>query len=101
MAVKIEASEGRGAWLRVIMHEGRKHELRDVGRTIGLPVVRIIRRRIGNLALGDLKPGAYRELTAGETADLQKPPAQPKKGRATEKKNSSAPALTKRKSPRG
>lgn len=88
MAVKLEGSEGRGAWLRVIMHEGRKHELRDIGCRIGLPVVRIIRRRIGSLALGDLKPGQYRELTAMETASLVAPPAQLKKPRAADKEKS-------------
>ena len=82
MAVKLESTEGRGAWLRVVMHEGRKHELRDVGRQIGLPVVRIIRRRIGSLLLGDLKPGQYRELTDKETAALLSDPADKKKPRA-------------------
>lgn len=90
-AVKIESTEGRGAWLRVIMHEGRKHEIRDVGRTIGLPVVRIIRRRIGGLALGDLKPGAYRELTPSETADLTALPGLPKRIRVPLKKKYSGP----------
>jgi 23S rRNA pseudouridine2605 synthase len=71
MAVKFESTFGRGAWVRVIMHEGRKHELRDIGRTIGLPVVRIIRQRIGSFTLGDLKPGTYRELTEKETESLQ------------------------------
>jgi 23S rRNA pseudouridine2605 synthase len=71
MKVKLEGSEGRGAWLGVIMHEGRKHEIRDIGRTIGLPVVRIIRRRIGGLGLGKLKPGAHRELTPSETNALR------------------------------
>jgi len=71
MAVKFQSTFGRGAWVRIIMHEGRKHELRDIGRTIGLPVVRIIRQRIGGFTLGDLKPGAYRELTENETESLQ------------------------------
>jgi 23S rRNA pseudouridine2605 synthase len=81
MKVRLEATQGRGAWLRVIMHEGRKHELREVGGRIGLPVVRIVRRRIGNLSLGDLKPGAYRELSAKEVESLTggAPPAAPKK----------------------
>jgi 23S rRNA pseudouridine2605 synthase len=82
MAVKFESAEGRGAWLRVTMHEGRKHELRDVGRTIGLPVVRVIRRRIGGIALGELKPGAYRELNAKETAELRALRPHPKKARS-------------------
>jgi 23S rRNA pseudouridine2605 synthase len=88
MSVKIESNEGRGAWLRVIMHEGRKHELRDVGRRIGLPVVRIIRRRIGALALGDLKPGQYRELTERETASLLSAPARTQKHRTVRLRSS-------------
>jgi 23S rRNA pseudouridine2605 synthase len=78
MEVKIESLEGRGAWLRVVMREGRKHELRDVGWTIGLPVVRIIRCRIGPLSLGGLKAGACRELSPGEMSALQALPARPK-----------------------
>ena len=77
MAVKFESTFGRGAWVKVIMHEGRKHELRDIGRTIGLPVVRIIRKRIGSFILGDLRPGTYRELTEKETAELQTFPEKP------------------------
>jgi 23S rRNA pseudouridine2605 synthase len=80
MVVKFESTEGRGAWLRIIMHEGRKHELRDIGQTIGLPVVRIIRKRIGSFHLGALGPGTYRELTPKETADLLSIPAQPEMG---------------------
>jgi 23S rRNA pseudouridine2605 synthase len=101
MRVKLEATEGRGAWLRVIMHEGRKHEIRDVGRTIGLPVVRIIRRRIGGLALGDLKPGAHRELTASETAALQSFHVQPKQKLPPAKKKPVTPVRRKEKSSRG
>ncbi len=71
MQVLVEAPEGRGAWLRVVMHEGRKHELREIGRCIGLPIVRIIRRKIGSLALGGLRPGQYRELTPAEIASLR------------------------------
>jgi 23S rRNA pseudouridine2605 synthase len=79
MTVKFESTFGRGAWVRVIMHEGRKHELRDIGRTVGLPVVRIIRQRIGSFRLGDLRPGAYRELTEKEIAELQTIPNKPVK----------------------
>jgi 23S rRNA pseudouridine2605 synthase len=100
MAVKLEAAEGRGAWLRVIMHEGRKHELRDVGSRIGLPVVRIVRRRIGTLALGDLKPGQYRELTDRETASLLAAPVRPKKPHAMQKRASGF-KIAKEKSRRG
>ncbi|MDW8326013.1 MAG: pseudouridine synthase [Anaerolineales bacterium] len=58
-------------WLRVVMREGRKHEIRDIGATLGLPVKRLIRVRLGSLRLGDLKPGEWRYLTAAEVAELK------------------------------
>lgn len=58
-------------WLRVVMREGRKHEIRDIGATLGLPVKRLIRVRLGSLRLGELKPGEWRSLTAAEVAELK------------------------------
>jgi len=101
MGVKVESTEGRGAWLRIIMHEGRKHELRDVGRTIGLPVVRIIRRRIGGLTLGDLKPGAYRELGPAEIKALLEEPGRGKTVRPRGRPASPPTGGTRGKSRRG
>lgn len=69
--VKIESSNANGAWLRIIMHEGRKRQIREVGKRIGLPVQRIIRVRIATLLLGDLKPGEWRHLTSSEIKRLQ------------------------------
>jgi 23S rRNA pseudouridine2605 synthase len=68
--VSIEESLGKQTWLRVVMHEGRKRQIREVGARIGLPVVRIIRVRIGSLRLGNLKPGDWRYLTPSEIAKL-------------------------------
>ena len=56
-SVNIESNFGKGTWLRIIMREGRKRQIRETGSQIGLPVVRIIRIRIGSLRLGSLKPG--------------------------------------------
>jgi 23S rRNA pseudouridine2605 synthase len=69
--VFIESSAGKGAWLRVTMGEGRKRQIREIGKVLGLPVVRIVRIRIGSLRLGTLKPGEWRYLTANEIADLK------------------------------
>jgi 23S rRNA pseudouridine2605 synthase len=101
MRVKIEAAEGRGAWLSIVMHEGRKHEIREIGRTIGLPVARIIRRRIGGLLLGNLKPGAHRELSASETAALQSPPPSPIGRGAPQNRRKPGAVRRKGKPPRG
>ncbi|MBI5952371.1 MAG: rRNA pseudouridine synthase [Chloroflexi bacterium] len=65
------STAGKGAWIRVIMGEGKKRQIREVGRLLGLPVVKIIRLRIGTLRLGHLKPREWRHLTAEEVAELK------------------------------
>lgn len=69
--VSVESPFGKGAWLRVIMHEGRKRQIRETGRLLGLPVVRIIRMRIGELLLGSMKPNEWRYLTEHEVLRLK------------------------------
>lgn len=70
--VRFESTSGKGAWIRVIMHEGRKRQIREIGFLLGLPVVRILRVRIGTLRLGNLKPRQWRYLTANEVSELKK-----------------------------
>ena len=69
--VEIETHSGKGTWVRVIMKEGRKRQIRDTCRQIGLPVVSIVRVRIGNLHLGNLKPKQWRHLTPAEIKGLK------------------------------
>jgi 23S rRNA pseudouridine2605 synthase len=70
--VRITEAKGKGAWLRVIMREGRKRQIREMGRLTGLPIVKITRVRIGSLRLGDLKPRQWRHLTPDEITALKK-----------------------------
>lgn len=70
--VRFESTSGKGAWIRVIMGEGRKRQIREIGFLLGLPVVRILRIRIGTLRLDKLKPRQWRYLTAQEVAELRK-----------------------------
>ncbi len=58
------------AWIRVVMREGRKRQIRETARTLGLRVRRLVRVRLGNLRLGELKPGEWRHLTAAEVRHL-------------------------------
>lgn len=69
--VRPESKAGKGAWLRVTMGEGRKRQIRQIGALLGLPVVRIIRVRIGTLNLGSLRPGEWRHLSPNEVSSLQ------------------------------
>ncbi len=69
--VRITGTHGKGAWLQVILTEGRKRQIREMGRLTGLPVVRIIRVRISSLQLGNLKPRQWRHLTPKEVSELK------------------------------
>jgi 23S rRNA pseudouridine2605 synthase len=53
------------------MKEGRKRQIRDTCHQIGLPVVTIVRVRIGSLYLGNLKPNQWRYLTPAEIEGLK------------------------------
>jgi 23S rRNA pseudouridine2605 synthase len=70
--VRFASTSGKGAWIRIIMGEGRKRQIREIGFLLGLPVVRILRVRIGTLQLGNLKPRQWRYLTTQEIADLRR-----------------------------
>lgn len=64
-------SEADGTWLRFVIHEGRKRQLRRMCDAVGHPARRIIRVRMGPLSLGDLAAGQYRPLTAQEQTRLR------------------------------
>ncbi len=78
--VRLEGLSGKNAWLRVILREGRKRQIREMGKLTGLPVLRIQRIRIGSLLLDDLKPGQWRELRPDEIRALKgnKPSREPR-----------------------
>lgn len=69
--VRFETAQGKGAWVRVVMGEGRKRQIRETCAQLGLPVVRILRIRIGGLHIGNLKPRLWRYLTAHEVRALK------------------------------
>ena len=69
--VRFESAQGKGAWVRVVMREGRKRQIRETCKQLGLPVVRILRIRIGSLRLGNLKPRQWRYLTMQEVNELK------------------------------
>ena len=71
--VRFDSARGKGAWIRVLMGEGRKRQIREICSQLGLPVVRILRIRIGTLRLGNLKPRQWRYLTTKEVEALRQP----------------------------
>ncbi len=79
--VRVAGTKGKGAWMQVILTEGRKRQIREMGRLTGLPIVRIIRVRISSLQLGNMKPRQWRHLTPEEVAALKgETTNRPKKG---------------------
>ena len=68
--VEVLEHDDSGAWVRVVLHEGRKRQIREVARLLGYNVLRLIRVREGPLSLGDLPVGAWRRLSAEEVEAL-------------------------------
>jgi len=58
------------AAIRIVMAEGRKREIRRMLASVGLPVRRLVRVRIGSVRLGRLAPGAVRPLEPREVGEL-------------------------------
>jgi 23S rRNA pseudouridine2605 synthase len=56
----------------LVLHEGRKHQVKRMCDAVGHPVLRLHRSRYANLEVGGLAPGASRELGAQELAFLRR-----------------------------
>jgi 23S rRNA pseudouridine2605 synthase len=77
--------------IRLVIHEGRKRQVRRMCAAVGHPVRRLVRTRIGPLADRSLGPGEWRPLTQAEVRALERAtasdqrsrPAPPATGRAT------------------
>jgi len=52
------------------LKEEHKRQIREMARTTGLFIVKLVRTRIGNLRLGNLKPGEFRALTPDEVKKI-------------------------------
>lgn len=63
--------QGAATHLRLVMAEGRKHEVRRLLHAVGHEVVSLQRVAIGPLRLGALRPGEWRALTPEEVAALR------------------------------
>ncbi len=76
----VELEEGRTApaqarrlgprRVELILHEGRKHQVKRMLAAVGHPVVGLERSRYAGLTLDGLEPGAWRELEPAEVERL-------------------------------
>ena len=63
----------RNTWLRIILTEGRKNQIKRMGDAVGHRVLKIKRTAIGPILLPDhMKPGSFRKLTEREVERLKK-----------------------------
>jgi len=56
----------RDIWIELRIVEGRNRQVRRMTAAVGHPTLRLIRVAIAGLFLGDLAPGHWRELGAGD-----------------------------------
>jgi len=63
---------GPTAWLEIKLREGKKRQIRHMTAAVGLFTLRLVRVAIGEIKLGDLDVGTWRELTAPELKWLKK-----------------------------
>jgi 23S rRNA pseudouridine2605 synthase len=61
---------GKNAMIEVVIHEGRTHIVRRLLDAGGHPVKRLVRTRVGPVALGDQKVGRLRPLSRQEVGEL-------------------------------
>lgn len=72
--VTLEAQSERRSTLTIIIHEGRKRQVRRMCEAVGHRVIHLKRLAYGNLGLGTLPPGKYRVLGAKDLRHLFAPP---------------------------
>jgi 23S rRNA pseudouridine2605 synthase len=65
----VGSSAGR-AMVELVVHEGRNRIVRRLLEAAGHPVQRLVRVRVGPVALGDQRPGTLRALTREEVGAL-------------------------------
>ncbi len=72
--VRLLSRTPEGGELQIVLVTGWKRQVRRMCAAVGLRVTRLVRVRLGPLALGTLASGAWRELTPREVRALETPP---------------------------
>ncbi len=60
--------EKNTSMVEITIHEGRNHQVKRMFESVGFPVEKLTRERIGIFNIQDLKSGEYRKLTPKEVA---------------------------------
>lgn len=70
--VSVVRSGVKNSWLEIVLEEGKNRQIRRIMDALGVEVLRLIRIAIGEVELGDLAKGQWRELTSEEVAELRR-----------------------------
>jgi len=65
----VDAHAGR-SMIELVIHEGRKHIVRRLLEEVGHPVLRLLRTAVGEVQLGNQRPGRFRRLSHAEIGAL-------------------------------
>ena len=68
--IDIEQRVGTNTWLCVSLSEGKNREIRKMLESQNIGTRSLVRVRIGNVNLDDLRPGEHRDLTVREVQGL-------------------------------
>ena len=63
--------DGREIRVELVLHEGRKHQVKRMLAAVGHPVISLHRSRYATLTLEGLEPGNWRELAEEELGELR------------------------------
>jgi 23S rRNA pseudouridine2605 synthase len=65
----VDSHAGR-SMIELVIHEGRKHIVRRLLEEVGYPVLRLLRTAVGEVQLGNQRPGRFRRLSHAEIGAL-------------------------------
>ena len=61
---------GPTSWASITLNEGKFRQVRKMTSAVGFPTLRLVRIRIGNVYLNDLKSGEVKEIAASQIINL-------------------------------
>lgn len=70
--IEITDSQKQRTWVRLVIHEGRKRQVRRMFAALGYRLERLVRARMGPLELGKLASGEWRYLNKREIKQLKR-----------------------------
>ena len=78
---RVVGREGSGSLVELIIHEGRKHQVKRMFEAVGYPLAELRRVAVGPVSLGDLERGRWRHLTDAEVDELYRMAGLPRPSR--------------------